>query len=108
MKKKTTNETKFTNKTQSGTKWTATKKPRRSRESAAVPGTPDKNTDGDSATETEIVRSAAGLLYRLFEDKVAGHDWRYNGQSLYERCEGWVLHAVDQLEQECEYDSPSK
>jgi len=27
-------------------------------------------------------------------------DWRHNGQTLDERCEAWLLHAIEQLENE--------
>jgi hypothetical protein len=46
--------------------------------------------------KNECVRSLAAM----FPD--VPDDFRHNGQSFEERCEAWVMHAVDELERELE------
>lgn len=43
---------------------------------------------------------AMDVMYRLFEGDIPDDNWRYDGQTFGERCEAWLLHAVDQVEEE--------
>ena len=36
----------------------------------------------------------------FFEDDEVPEDFRFERQSFYERCEGWILHAMEQVEEE--------
>ena len=45
------------------------------------------------------IHPAVATVYRLFDGDVP-KGFSFNGQTFAERCEAWVLHAVEQLEDE--------
>ena len=45
---------------------------------------------------------ATAAIRSLFSDEAIPEDFNYEGQTFEERCEAWVLHAVEQLDEEIE------
>ena len=39
-------------------------------------------------------------LRSLFDDSEVPDEFSYEGQTFVERCEGWLLHAIEQLKDE--------
>lgn len=48
------------------------------------------------------VQKAVSAVRSLFNDGEIPEDFEYEGQTFDERCEAWVLHAVDELSVELE------
>ena len=50
--------------------------------------------------DADKLHKATAAVRSLFADEEIPEDFTYEGQTFEERCEAWVLHALDELKDE--------